>query len=123
MRPLRPHNWYGGTTCPGRVTGQVPTIRGLIPEEDDMTDAEFLEAFERLTASGKIQDVMKDMRFHAYDDDGKQLAAVATLVEWFGVIDEHRKDDAKHGGGGEGVSEARARAIAQEEDGKLKVTK
>ena len=41
MRPLRPHNYYGGTTCPGRVTSQVPTIRSLIPappvkEADDM---------------------------------------------------------------------------------------
>lgn len=36
MKPLRPHNYYGGTTCPGRVTGQVSTIRSLIPEEDDM---------------------------------------------------------------------------------------
>lgn len=36
MRPLRPHNYYGGTTCPGRVTGQVSTIRSLIPKEEDM---------------------------------------------------------------------------------------
>lgn len=35
MNPLRPHNYYGGTTCPGRVMGQVRTIRGLIPEEED----------------------------------------------------------------------------------------
>ena len=37
MKPLRPHNYYGGTTCPGRVTGQVDTIRSLIPEEDEMS--------------------------------------------------------------------------------------
>ena len=36
MKPLRPHNYYGGTTCPGRATAQVSTIRTLIPEEDDM---------------------------------------------------------------------------------------
>ena len=34
MKPLRPHNWYKLTDCPARATGQVDTIRSLIPEEE-----------------------------------------------------------------------------------------
>jgi len=58
MKPLRPHNSYGGTTCPGRATGQVPTIRGLIPKEDDVckSEAEFNTRWDARWA-GKVADV------------------------------------------------------------------
>lgn len=94
-----------GKTDPGPQFDRVRFIASL---EEDMTPQE-------------VRDIVRAMRFHALDSDGKPYSAVATIGRWFGVVNEHRKDRAKHASGG--ISEARARAIAQEEDKKLKVTK
>jgi murein DD-endopeptidase MepM/ murein hydrolase activator NlpD len=69
----------------------------------------------------EVRDIVRAMKFHSEDREGNQEESVTTLSKWFGVLNEHRKDGAEHDSGG--ISEARARAIAQEEDKKLKVTK
>lgn len=69
-------------------------------QEDEMTDEEILAAFERLTNAGKLQPMIAKMRFHGVKADGKtKLAAVATLVRWFGSYDEHRNDGDVHSAG------------------------
>ena len=69
----------------------------------------------------EIRDEVRKMVVHALAEDGTTLPAVQKLGEWFRDLNEHRKDEAKHAAGG--ISEAKSRAIAKEEDAKLKVTK
>ena len=80
-------------------------------EEDDMTPQE-------------VRDIVRAMKFHSEDREGNLEESVTTLGKWFGIFNAHRKDKGKHdSGSGAGVSEEKARAIAKEEDDKLKVTK
>ena len=90
-RPLRPHNYYGGTTCPGRVTGQVDTIRGLIPEEDDMplTQDEFNEMFKLAALRVGVPRL---------GEDGKPSSEPEhPLAAWLRAFQRHRRDDELHG--------------------------
>ncbi len=116
-----------GKTDPGNQFDERRFIADVKAKmEDDMTDAEvnaLIDKRLKLRLGGAIPAGGGQMRFRAESRTGVALAAVTTLKRWFGVVDEHRKDGSKHGAGGGGITEAKARAIAVAEDKKLKVTK
>ena len=93
-----------GKTDPGPKFNRVRFIASL---EDDMDKAE-------------VERIVMAMQFRARPK-GEKATGEHSLEEWLGSYHKHRYDAAKHGGGG--IGEARSRAIAQEEDKKLKVTK
>ncbi len=98
------HNEVQATSCP---SGRIPWARLINEWEDDIDKAE-------------VERIVRAMQFRARPK-GEKATGEHLLEEWLGSYHKHRYDAAKHGGGG--IGEARSRAIAQEEDKKLKVTK
>lgn len=134
MKPLRPHNYYGGTTCPGRATGQVGTIRSLIPEEDDMgMTPEEKELYDKQLATIYAQiDAIRTALLQPPQFNPDAAVWDSPLTK---AVREHAEDMGRHlniqqirdnigpRAGGGGIDDARAREIAQDEDRKLQVTK
>jgi hypothetical protein len=99
--PLRPHRYWGGTTCPGNPWQQwVPGLRNLI-EEDDMTPEERIE-FDALKSQVANQQVVIDRITGPVLDDATNPISPEQGI-WAHIIDLWAHARSPHGGSADGL--------------------